>query len=153
MRKAASRTEYVFAGVAMRCVLTGTDTAGAFCFFENKSAGCTQTPVHIHSREDETLFVLEGEMCAIVDGKPRAVRPGDAVFLPRGIPHQLKNESGAPARYIILCTPSGFEDFVATAGHVKAKAENAGPPNATEIERMRETAPRFGVEILRFFPK
>jgi quercetin dioxygenase-like cupin family protein len=153
MQLAKFQIYYAFSGVVMHCLLTGRETNHSFCLFENRSSGNSQTPVHLHELEDETLYVLEGEMQAILDGKVHVVREGEAVFLPRGTPHQLRNASEAPSRYSILCIPSGFEDFVAEAGHVMAEGEAATPPTSLEIQSMKEAAPRFGIRLLPGFPK
>ena len=149
--EATSQTDYVFSGVEMRCVLTGRDTNKTFCLFENTSASKSGTPIHIHTLEDETVVVLDGEMCAVIAGTARTILPGEAVFLPRGVPHQLKNESGAPSHYIVLCSPSGFEDFVASAGHIRKANEPLAPPTPEEILAMKKTAPRYGIKLLRSF--
>ena len=148
MQHTISRTNYAFSGVQMHCLLTGRETHGNFCLFENWSSGNSGTPVHIHNREDETVFVLEGEMQAILNGETKIVRQGEAVFMPRGVPHQLKNTSGSPSRYSILCTPSGFEDFVAEAGYVMGEGETPAPALLSEIRSMKEAAPHFGIKLL-----
>ncbi len=145
---ASSQPEFILAGVVMKRLLSGAETDGGFCLFDNKSEGLSRTPVHVHAREDETIFVIEGEMQAIVDAETRTLRAGEAIFLPRGIPHQLMNPSGRPTRYIVLCVPSGFEGFVAEGGHARAPGEQAAPPGDADIARMREAAPRFGITLL-----
>ena len=84
--------------------------------FENNSSGASRTPIHVHAHEDETLDMMLGEMRAIIAGEEHLIKGGESIFLPRGIPHQLMNESGAPAHYLLLCTPGGFEGFVKEAG-------------------------------------
>jgi mannose-6-phosphate isomerase-like protein (cupin superfamily) len=151
MQHATAQCNYAFAGVLMRSLLTGRETNNTFCLFENRSPGISATPIHVHEFEDETIFVLEGEMEAILDGESRIVRAGQALFLPRCVPHQLKNSSESPSRYSILCMPSGFEDFVAQAGRVAADGEAAGPPSTGEIQTMKEVALRFGIRLLPAF--
>ena len=143
-----SESEFLFAGVAMKLVLSGEDTGQSFCLFSISSAGDSNTPVHFHANEDETLYISSGEMHAIVAGQEHTVRQGEAVFLPRGIPHQLINRSGRPADYLILCTPSGFERFVTEAGRLRNRGEEPHPPTPDEIARMIEAAPRFGITLL-----
>ncbi len=135
----------------MHCMLTGDETNGTFCLFENSSSGDSGSPVHVHGAEDETVFVHDGVMEAIIDGVPKTVHAGEAVFMPRGIPHQLRNPSSEPSRYGILCTPSGFEDFIAEAGRVMEDGEQPRPPSPEEIKAMKEAAPRFGIQLLPGF--
>ena len=140
--------EYILAGVLMKQLLAGDETAGAFSMFENRSQGPSRTPVHVHAHDDETLYMLEGEMRAIIAGKEQSVSAGETIFLPRGIPHQLMNVSGFPTHYLLLCTPSGFEGFLAEGGHLRAAGEEPQAPDAEDVERMKTAAPRFGITLL-----
>jgi mannose-6-phosphate isomerase-like protein (cupin superfamily) len=88
--------EFVLAGIVMKRLLSGEQTAGQFCLFENKSDGNTRTPIHVHAKDDETVYIIEGELTAVIDGQPRRLTAGESMFLPRGIPHQLMNMSGNP---------------------------------------------------------
>lgn len=145
---APSKPEFVLAGVILKCLLAGTETANAFSMFENSSDGDSATPVHVHAIEDESIYMLEGEMQVVVAGETRTMGPGEAAFLRRGVPHQLLIVSGKPVRYILVCTPSGFEGFAAEGGRPRIGAELAEPPTAQDIERMKEAAPRFGITLL-----
>ena len=52
--------EFVLAGIVMKRLLSGEQTAGQFCLFENESDGNTRTPIHVHPRDDETVYIIEG---------------------------------------------------------------------------------------------
>ena len=140
--------EFVLAGIDMKCLLTGEQTAGQFCLLENKSGGNTRTPIHVHANDDETVYVIEGELTAVIDGRPRRLAAGESIFLPRGIPHQLVNMSGNPNRYILIGTPALFDRFVEEGGRELRPDEVVGPPTPEEIERLHEAAPRFGITLL-----
>ena len=144
--------EFVLAGIVMKCLLSGEQTAGQFCLFENKSDGNTKTPIHVHTRDDETVYVIEGELTAVLDSQPRRLTSGESIFLPRGIPHQLTNMSGNPCRYILIGTPARFERFLEEGGHELQPNEIVGTPTPEEIERLREAAPRFGITLLPDWP-
>jgi len=146
------RKEFVLAGVVMRCLLSGEQTAGQFCLLENESNGNTRTPIHVHANDDETVYIIDGELTAVIDGRPRRLTAGESLFLPRGIPHQLMNMSGNPARYILIGTPALFDRFLAQAGRELRPGEVAGPPTLQEIERLREASPRFGITLLSDWP-
>jgi hypothetical protein len=87
-----------------------------------------------------------------MDGEVRTLSPGDSMFLKRGIPHQLMNPGNRPVRYILIGTPSGFEQFLAEGGHELHKGEVVGPPSPADIERLKEAAPKFGITLLREWP-
>jgi quercetin dioxygenase-like cupin family protein len=144
----AEQKEFVLAGVVMKQQLSGADTNRSFSLFENRSGGQSKTPIHVHADDDETLFIIEGEMKAIIAGKEQTIKAGESIFLPRGIPHQLMNTSGHPSHYMLLCTPSGFEGFLAEGGHLKGPDELVGPPTPEDIERLKAAAPNFGITLL-----
>jgi quercetin dioxygenase-like cupin family protein len=141
--------EFILAGVLMKQLLSGTDTEGQFCLFENRSEGASRTPIHVHAHDDETIYMMDGEMQAIVGGETKIVRAGETLFLKRGIPHQLMNVSGAPMHYILFCTPSGFEGFVAEGGKERADGAAITPPTPDDIARMKNAAPRFGITLMQ----
>lgn len=144
--------EFVLAGIVMKRLLSGDQTAGQFCLLENRSGGNTKTPIHVHADDDETIYIIEGEMTAVIDGESRRLSAGESVFLPRGIPHQLMNTTGHPARYILIGTPALFERFVEEGGRVLRPGEVAGPPTPEEIARLHEASPRFGITLLPDWP-
>lgn len=143
---------FVLGGLVMKRLLGGEQTAGQFCLFENTSDGNTRTPIHVHARDDETVYIIEGELTAVMDGQPRRLTAGESMFLPRGTPHQLVNVSGNPGRYILMGTPALFDRFVEEGGHELRPGEVAGPPTAEEINRLREASPRFGITLLSDWP-
>jgi uncharacterized cupin superfamily protein len=145
-------TEFVLAGVVMKRLLCGQQTAGQFCLFENRSDGNTKTPIHVHAKDDETVYIIEGELTAVVDGQPQRLAAGESIFLQRGLAHQLMNTSGKPCRYILIGTPALFDRFLEEAGHERRPDEVVGPPTPAEIERLREAAPRFGITLLSDWP-
>jgi mannose-6-phosphate isomerase-like protein (cupin superfamily) len=145
--------EFVLAGVVMKCLLSGEQTAGQFCLFENNSGGDTRTPVHVHAQDDETVYVVDGELTAVIDGRPRRMTAGESAFLPRGVPHQLMNTSGTPSRYILIGSPALFDRFLAEAGRARRPGETVvEPPTAEEVERLRAAAPKFGITLLPDWP-
>jgi mannose-6-phosphate isomerase-like protein (cupin superfamily) len=144
--------EFVLAGVVMKRLLSGDETAGQFCLFENRSGGNTRTPIHVHAHDDETVYVIEGELTAVLDGRPRRLTAGESIFLPRRIPHQLMNVSGEPCRYILIGTPALFDRLLEEGGHELRPDEVVGPPTAEEIARLREASPRFGITLLPDWP-
>jgi mannose-6-phosphate isomerase-like protein (cupin superfamily) len=143
---------FVLGGIVMKRLLSGAQTAGQFCLFENRSDGHTRTPIHVHARDDETVYVIEGELTAVIAGQPRRLTAGETLFLPRGIPHQLVNTSGIPGRYILIGTPALFDQFVAEGGLELRPGETAGPPTPEELARLRAAAPRFGITLLPDWP-
>jgi quercetin dioxygenase-like cupin family protein len=144
--------EYLLAGVVMKQHLSSKETAGSFSLFENRSGGNSKTPIHVHTRDDETVFMIEGSMQAIIAGRAQTIDAGNSVFLPRGVPHQLMNVSGRPAHYLLLCTPGGFEGFLEQGSHLLAPGETSQPPSPADVDRIKAAALHFGIELLTAWP-
>ncbi|MER9235146.1 cupin domain-containing protein [Mesorhizobium sp. M0622] len=144
--------EFMLAGIVMKRLVSGEQTGGLLSLFENRSDGQTKTPIHVHANDDETVYVIEGQLTAIVDGVVRTLSPGESMFLKRGIPHQLMNPGNQLVRYILINTPSVFEQFLAEGGHELGKGEVVGPPTPADIERLKAAAPKFGITLLRDWP-
>lgn len=86
------------------------DTEGAAGIVEERAVRGFATPPHVHSREDETLVVLDGQLEYMVDGVAGTVSAGSSVFLPRHRPHRFAVSSDE-AHFLVIITPGGFEDF------------------------------------------
>ena len=132
--------------------LSGTDTQGLFSLFENVAPSKSRTPIHVHANDDETFYMLEGEMTAVINGEERPLRLGESIFLPRHVPHQLLNKSNDSARYLLFCTPSGFEGFLAEGGSLLPPGAEPASVSQSDIERMKHAAPSFGITILSGWP-
>jgi mannose-6-phosphate isomerase-like protein (cupin superfamily) len=100
----------VFGGVTILLRATAESTAGAFTLFEEVPP-LADTPLHVHEREDELFYVLEGEHVFEVGGQELPAGPGGMVFAPRGVPHAQRRVVPGDGRLLILTTPAGFEGF------------------------------------------
>ena len=67
--------------------------------------------MHVHATEDEAWYVIDGELRFSLDGTLHSATAGAFVFVPRGSPHCFQNVGSAPARLLVLFTPSGMERF------------------------------------------
>jgi quercetin dioxygenase-like cupin family protein len=106
-------------------------------------------PPHIHSREEEGFYVLEGEITFTINGERIVAKAGTFANMPVGTPHSFKNESDRPAKMLICVAPAGLEKmFFEVGAPLSEGATTAAPPTKEEIEKLLEVAPRYGVEIL-----
>jgi mannose-6-phosphate isomerase-like protein (cupin superfamily) len=107
-------------------LLRSEQSAGALSVIENAvPARWEGPPLHCHEF-DETFYVLDGELTFQVQDELLTAGPGELVFAPGGVAHTLANGGEAPARYLLVCTPGGFERYFA-----RLAAEHAGedPPD------------------------
>jgi quercetin dioxygenase-like cupin family protein len=82
-------------------------------------------PLHTHDF-DEAFYMLEGELIFQVEETLATKRGGELSFAPRNVPHALANHGDAPARYVLVCTPAGFERHWA---RMAAEAAGVEPPD------------------------
>ncbi len=94
-----------------RFLLRQEDTGGLFSFMELTTAPGSGPPVHVHELEDEAFLVLEGRYEIGLDGERHLAEPGTLVFSPRGIAHEFRNITTAPAKMLLIVTPGGVEQF------------------------------------------
>jgi quercetin dioxygenase-like cupin family protein len=66
---------------------TAAETDGAFMLFEDHMPEGKTTPLHAHANEDETLYVLDGEILVHIDGQNHRLGPRGIAVAPRGVPH------------------------------------------------------------------
>ena len=123
---------------------TSDATDGAFILFEELSQRGKVTPLHVHPDEDESFYVLEGEIRVQIDGVDHIGRPGGFLSIPRGVPHAFLVTSET-ARVLVLLTPgsSAAEAFFRDAGE-PAPGPVLPPAGPLEIERIQAAAERHG---------
>ena len=140
-----SNRYYFDVGIGSVC-LSGADTGGAYCLLEASIAPGMGVPRHTHTREDEAYFVLAGELEVTVGDEAFILRPGDSLMAPRGIPHQLRNSGDVENHYLLVFSPSGFEEFL-TLTAVPAPDNAAAPtkPPAIPVQNVHELATGFGI--------
>ena len=138
-----------YSGWLMTFLATAEDTHGQFALIEAVARKGNVPPPHIHHREEETFYVLEGEMTFSVGGQTIKATPGTMVCLPRDVPHSFVTDS-EQGRALILLTPAGLEGLFKEFS-VPAPAMTL-PPQAevpySEIQRMIEVSPRYGLEFV-----
>lgn len=131
-----TQTAIWFLGALSQVRLSGEQTGGAFSVTENLVRRGNGSPVHVHDRDDETFFVLDGELRVVAGGEEHTAGPGTVAVLPRRLRHAYVVTS-ATARFLSLHTPAGFEQFAAEVGQPARRSRC--PPNPPN----RMTSPRW----------
>ena len=136
---------YFDVGLGSVC-LSGMDTGGAYCLIEVSLAPGIGVPRHMHTREDEVYFILAGELEVTIGEQLFVLRPGDTLLAPRDIPHQLHNSGNTTNHYLLVFSPSGFEEFVmATAVPAPDNAVAPTEPPAVAVRNVRELVADYGI--------
>jgi quercetin dioxygenase-like cupin family protein len=128
--------------------LAGADTGGAYCLIDVSLAPGIGVPRHTHTREDETYYVLSGELKVEVNDQGFLLRPGDTLFAPRNIPHEIKNTGAAENRFLLIFSPAGFENFIdATAVPAPGGAPAPTEPPKVAVQNVMELAASYGIQF------
>jgi len=126
----------------------GNETGGAFAMMEAIVPPGHGPPPHIHSREDEAFYVLEGELLFHAEGRSFTATSGAWVTLARGSLHYFKNKGSKPARMLIVVTPSGLENFFLEVGQEAIDGETEPvAPTPEDIQKLIQAAPKYGLGI------
>jgi quercetin dioxygenase-like cupin family protein len=127
---------------------TAADTGGLLSLIEVTEPPGTEGPLHVHHREDEGFWLLEGDATFEVGGTTIEAHAGDFVFGPRGVPHRYTVGS-AGGRMLFILTPGGFEQLV-TDMSLPAGDRTLPPPSEVEPdwERVAAIARAYGCELL-----
>jgi quercetin dioxygenase-like cupin family protein len=136
-----------FLGILATVKSSAATTGGAVAVIEHLAPRGTGSPLHVHSREDEWFYVLEGELTLWIDGETIQAPAGSFVFGPKGIPHTFIISSDE-ARFLLVTEPAGFEQFMRIVGEPAQRLEI--PPPATEppdVAVLTAAAAEFGIEI------
>ena len=132
---AGERTEFL--GHTFTFKAGASDTAGAFSVIEIVQRRGGEPPLHVHHREDEAFYLLEGEMTFhVVDERLRATA-GSFVFLPRDVAHSFTVDGDGEARVLSLSSPPGIEEFFRDWGD-----------RPLDVEAMAQASASYGVELV-----
>lgn len=135
-------------GDVYRFLATGADTNGTYALWDAIIPPGGGPPPHIHSREEEGFYVLEGEITFQIGDQQLVARPGMFANMPIGSLHSFRNASDKPARMLISVAPAGLEQMFLEVGQpVATGTTTASPPTKAEIDKLLAAAPRYGVEI------
>jgi mannose-6-phosphate isomerase-like protein (cupin superfamily) len=120
---------------------------GRLALVEERGRRGNMPPLHVHHRDDETFYLLEGEVSLFAPGRQLTLTAGQAALAPRGIPHCYRVES-EEARWLVITTPAGFESFVRRVSEPASADElpEAGRPHDPAL--MAQAAADVGIEIL-----
>ena len=123
------------------------DTKNQFSLIEAVAFQATEPPLHIHHREDEAWYVIDGKMTFYVADDVLEATAGCFVFAPRGIPHNFTVDI-EPTRVLVFASPAGFEHFARELGQA---AHEDVPPAGLAMPSpgvLGPVAERYGIEVI-----
>lgn len=128
----------------VRILTTGAETSGRHDLVDAFQLPDTATPVHLHTRYEERLFVLEGACTVWVGPDTMRLGPGDYCAIPLDAPHAIKAGPNG-CRSLLVTSPAGFAELIA---RVATPAYLAAPDTETDLELFASVSAVLGDQIL-----
>lgn len=122
-------------------LLTSRQTGGTCYLFESTFDPETGNRLHVHGREDEIAYVLEGVMEVRLPTESRSLEVGGVARLPKGLPHALRNPLKTPSRYLFIAVPGGLDRWFDSVA-------DANRDGLLDEEMFEKLAADFGIEWL-----
>jgi len=129
--------------------VTGAETGGAMTIVEMTYPRDADAPLHVHYREDEAFWILEGSATFLVGEQTIEAGPGDYLFGPRDIPHKF-TIGPEGCRMLFICTPGGNFENAVRGMSAPARARTIPPPPDAppNLEHIAAVARANGCELL-----
>ena len=129
---------------------TGAETDGAYFVMEGLVPPDAGPPPHIHHGQDETLYVVEGQLEIMLGDEVFEATAGDFVHISKGTPHAFVNRTQSSAKMILTFVPAGDIEQYFRSAFAQATYRDAPPPPVTDefIQNLFETAQGYDVEFL-----
>lgn len=128
-------------GTEVTFKVRGDNAAGASCL-EFAAAPGFDTGVHVHTKLEETFYVLEGEFELRAGDEVRHMLPSSVMFVPPGVPHGFSNPTDKPATLLLIMSPADFDQYFVELADILA---HSGPPDTDAIAALRR---RYDTEQL-----
>jgi mannose-6-phosphate isomerase-like protein (cupin superfamily) len=126
---------------------TAEQTGGSYSIIEIESFPGNGPPPHIHHKEDECFYVVEGAFSVIMGDRAFDVADGDFVRIPKGTPHTYRNVGAIPGRILVILSPGGLERMWAELGQPGSLNEPPQKDDPSFLNRLLSLAPQYGLEI------
>ncbi|CAM6128337.1 unnamed protein product [Calypogeia fissa] len=125
-------------GVLVTLKALSNETGGAYSLSEVIVPPGLGPPTHMHTREEETFYMINGELIWNVGSKSFHATNGCFVHLPRNVPHSFINVSKKPAKMVVTYAPGGFEQFYLKVGELVSNPSAPGEPSPTTPDLMKK---------------
>jgi len=139
-----------YMGDLMTFLAEKEDTGGQFSLVEIIATPGTEPPPHVHTREDELYYVLEGEVDVYVEEKGFKVKAGESIFVPRLKPHAFVVRSPR-LRFLVLITPGGLETYFRTMSSPAQTLElptGAITYSTADVEQAARLIAGYGIQFI-----
>ncbi|KAA9331510.1 cupin domain-containing protein [Hymenobacter busanensis] len=145
LRRRTLAESWWYMGTLTTPLITGAETNGEFALLDVSLQRGVEPPVHTHLREDETVYVLDGQLTFHVGDEELHAGPGDVVHLPRGIRHTFRLETDY-ARTLLHISPAGFENFFRDLAEPAQALVIPALPTNPNAARIAAVAKHYGLQ-------
>lgn len=123
------------------------ETGGTLTFMETVIPPHAGPPLHIHHRENEAFYVLDGDIKVVDNDREFQVTTGAFVFMPQESVHRFENVRDVPSTILLFFVPGGFEGYLMEMG--EPVVEGQPPPSGPiDFEKAARIGPKYGLEII-----
>ena len=138
-------------GALFHFLAKGEQTNNSFALIQIEVYKGNEPPAHVHDREDESYYILEGNIRFWIGDKVIDAKAGDFIFLPRGISHKFEVLSDK-VRELMWISPAGldqwFWDNSGPSDDMKALPIMQGPPPPEMIAHFISSLASYGVQMV-----
>lgn len=135
-------------GDVYKFIVTSDQVNGAYALWDEWANPGSGTPPHIHHKEDEVFYIIEGEMTFFRDGSAIKAGPGTLVHVPSGVVHNYVNQSNEMVYMRVMVTPGGFEELLLAVSDPIIEGEIAPAVTSEKIEKLTRLAPVYHMEVV-----
>ena len=128
--------------------ITGKETNGAFTVIEQVIQPQSGPPPHVHHREDEAFYILEGRFSFQHGDKQTVLEAGSFVYIPRGMLHTFRNIDNRQGRMLVTITPAGLEEFFYSIGTPATDLHSPPAFDPGIIDKLMQLAGTYKMEII-----
>jgi quercetin dioxygenase-like cupin family protein len=132
-------------GTRVSILADETQTASLYDLIEGTFSPGVETPLHLHAKYSELIFVLSGEFTIYTNKEKVILGPGKSHFIPKGTPHVVEASSAEPANALTVASPSGFARLIRELGTIEPLVDAMDPK---VMERFMQLSAELGDQIL-----
>lgn len=149
MSDTSARPTEAILGIGYSLLISADQTGGAYELIKFVAPPGSGPPLHLHHREDEGFFILEGVLDVYVGDQVMRAERGGYVHLPRGVAHRFFNPSDQPTSFLCWVMPGNLAAFFDSFKRPWPVADEQPPPPTDEdIGKLMEAAKRHQMDIL-----
>lgn len=146
---ATATNRMAYPGAIVNILVSAEQTNNSLFIAEFEFIPGSEPPRHVHTVEDEFIFIKEGEVTFFCGDDIIQAKPGDSVFLPKNIPHHFTITSPR-VKALFVTTPANFGEFfkmISKPYEGTEIPEIPGPPSEEAIMQMVALMDSFGINL------